>query len=137
MHQSIHPSIHYHQFIVNSSDRPVQQGALLLVKISRSHCLQLSCCVHSLYHPGAYLDLFYCVQVVCGLDHTLALSHTGEAYAFGDNSLCQLGRVGDMGVQTPDTTPHNWIIHDEDHAPIQFTKVALHMSPAFLSHVNF
>ena len=77
------------------------------------------------------------MQVVCGLDHTLAVSYTGEAYAFGDNSLCQLGRVGDMGVQTPDTTPHNWIIHDEDHAPIQFTKVALHMSPAFLWHVNF
>lgn len=71
------------------------------------------------------------LQVMCGLDHTLALSQTGKAYAFGDNSLCQLGRVGNMGVQTPDTNPDNWIIHDEDHAPILFTKVVWPVSSAF------
>lgn len=69
------------------------------------------------------LHLCDCLQVVCGLDHTLALSQAGRAYAFGDNSLSQLGRAGSMGVQTPDTTCQDWILHDEDHEPIHFTKV--------------
>lgn len=81
-------------------------------------------CLSRLYHLAAALYQHDCVQVVCGLDHTLAVSQTGVTYAFGDNSLCQLGRVGNMGVQTPSTTPHDWIIHDEAHEPIQFTKVA-------------
>lgn len=64
-----------------------------------------------------------CLQVVCWLNHTLALSQAGGAYAFGDNSLCQLGRAGSMGVQTPHTTSQDGIVHDEDHEPIHFTKV--------------
>lgn len=86
--------------------------------------------LQSLVHAG-YISLAaelyqhdHCVQVVCGLDHTLALSQSGIAYAFGDNSLSQLGRAGNMGVQTPDITPHDWIIHDEESEPIHFTKVA-------------
>lgn len=71
---------------------------------------------------------------MCGLDHTLALSQTGTAYAFGDNSLCQLGRVGNMGVQTPTTTTaDDWIIHDEDHEPILFTKVVWPVSLAMMT----
>ena len=64
------------------------------------------------------------LQIVCGLDHTLALSHSGQAYAFGDNSLCQLGRSGSMGLQTPNTSAADWVIHDEDKEVIIFTKVA-------------
>ena len=70
-----------------------------------------------------FYDCMTALQVVCGLDHTLALSQAGRAYAFGDNSLCQLGRAGNMGVQTPDTTCQDWIVHDEDREPICFTKV--------------
>ncbi|KAL3146508.1 hypothetical protein ABBQ32_000759 [Trebouxia sp. C0010 RCD-2024] len=74
--------------------------------------------------PAELLSDSHIKQVVCGLDHTLALSQSGIAYAFGDNSLSQLGRAGNMGVQTPDITPHDWIIHDEESEPIHFTKVA-------------
>ncbi|CAM6117842.1 unnamed protein product [Calypogeia fissa] len=31
-------------------------------------------------------------QVACGMDHSLALTETGNLYSFGDNSLGQLGR---------------------------------------------
>ena len=98
--------------------------------------LKLDCCEHiscQCCSSAAVVGQYDCLQVVCGLDHTLALSQTGKAYAFGDNSLCQLGRVGNMGVQTPDTTPDSWIIHDEDRAPILFTKVVWPVSLAFLS----
>ena len=103
----------------------------VLLSSSVSH-LQLQGLLRAVYTTlAAVLYQHDCVQVVCGLDHTLALSQTGVAYAFGENSLCQLGRVGNMGVQTPDTTPHDWIVYDEDHQPIHFTKVAAYGACSF------
>ena len=63
-------------------------------------------------------------QIVCGLDHTLALARGGEAYAFGDNSLDQLGRSGSMGVHMPQTNRADWLIRDEDNQVLHFTKVS-------------
>ena len=63
------------------------------------------------------------VQVVCGLDHTLAVADNGKAFAFGDNSLHQLGRVGSMGVQPSSADVDTWIVRDEDGADIEFAKV--------------
>ena len=57
------------------------------------------------------------------MDHTLAVAQDGQVYAFGDNSLCQLGRAGSMGVQAPSADPAEWIIRDEDGDNITFTKV--------------
>lgn len=39
-----------------------------------------------------------CLQVVCGFDHTLVLAQDGSLFAFGDNSLCQLGRPSQAQV---------------------------------------
>ena len=64
------------------------------------------------------------LQIACGLDHTLALSQSGQAYAFGDNSLCQLGRTGSKGLLGPNTVAADWVIRDEDREIIHFTKVA-------------
>lgn len=65
--------------------------------------------------------------MACGLDHTLAVAQNGQVYAFGDNSLCQLGRGGSMGVQAPSADPDAWIIRDEDGHSTAFTKVGAHL----------
>ncbi len=64
-----------------------------------------------------------CAQVACGLDHTLAVAQNGQVYAFGDNSLCQLGRAGSMGVQETSADAAAWILRDKEGADIIFTKV--------------
>ena len=62
-------------------------------------------------------------QVACGLDHTLAVAQNGQVYAFGDNSLCQLGRAGSMGVHETNADADAWILRDKEGADIIFTKV--------------
>ena len=64
------------------------------------------------------------MQVACGLDHTLVLTDHGQAYAFGDNSLCQLGRKGSMSSAEADTDPKGWLIKDEDGNDVTFAKVS-------------
>lgn len=63
------------------------------------------------------------MQIACGSDHTLAVSCEGHAYAFGDNSLGQLGCQGNMGVQCNDLDPQQWIIKDEEGSNLVFSKV--------------
>lgn len=76
-------------------------------------------------HTSGLRSSCYNLQIACGSDHTLALSQNGHAYAFGDNSLGQLGREGAMGVQTKDLDPQQWIIKDEEGADLQLAKVPL------------
>ena len=61
--------------------------------------------------------------MVCGLDHTLAVARNGQVYAFGDNSLCQLGREGSMGVHPASADITGWLIRDSDGSDITFAKV--------------
>lgn len=63
------------------------------------------------------------MQIACGSDHTLAVSREGLAYAFGDNSLGQLGCQGSMGVQHHDRDPQQWIIKDGEGSNLLFSKV--------------
>jgi len=78
--------------------------------------------VRQLLMPVCQVTFVVLMQVVCGLDHTLAVSGSGKVYAFGDNSLCQLGRAGSMGVQMG-ADPDAWIIQDEEGHDITFAKV--------------
>ncbi len=75
-------------------------------------------------------------QVACGLDHTLAVAQNGQVYAFGDNSLCQLGRAGGMGVQETSADAAAWIVRDEEGADIIFTKVHTYYRNAVGSPVH-
>lgn len=75
-------------------------------------------------------------QVACGLDHTLAVAQNGQVYAFGDNSLCQLGRAGSMGVQETSADAAAWIVRDKKGADIIFTKVHTYCSHAVSSPVH-
>jgi len=75
----------------------------------------------------------FSAQVACGLDHTLAVAQNGQVYAFGDNSLCQLGRTGSMGVQETSPDAAGWIVRDREGADIIFTKVHTYCSHAVSS----
>ncbi|DBA88888.1 hypothetical protein WJX79_001006 [Trebouxia sp. C0005] len=74
--------------------------------------------------PADLLSPVQIKQVACGLDHTVAVAQNGQVYAFGDNSLCQLGRAGGMGVQETSADAAAWIVRDKEGADIIFTKVA-------------
>ena len=50
-------------------------------------------------------------QVACGDDHTLALSRDGSLFAFGDNSLGQLGSKRSSGTASSDVL--RWLVRNE------------------------
>lgn len=52
--------------------------------------------------PGATGSV---VQVASGSDHTLAVTSTGQLYAFGENDYGQLGIGTNSGTTTPNPTP--------------------------------
>ena len=64
------------------------------------------------------------MQVLCGLDHTLVVAQTGEVFAFGDNSLSQLGRDGSMGIEGASGEPQDWVVKDEDGEITLFAKAS-------------
>jgi alpha-tubulin suppressor-like RCC1 family protein len=45
------------------------------------------------------------VQIAAGFSHSLALTSTGQLYAFGSNEFGQLGNPGHAGTTTPTPTP--------------------------------
>jgi hypothetical protein len=44
-------------------------------------------------------------EIAAGADHSLALTSTGQLYAFGDNRYGELGNATDNGTDTPNPTP--------------------------------
>jgi alpha-tubulin suppressor-like RCC1 family protein len=52
--------------------------------------------------PGASGQV---VQVAAGYEHSLALTSTGQLYAFGGNRYGQLGKATNAGTGTPNPTP--------------------------------
>lgn len=52
--------------------------------------------------PGATGSV---AQVASGTDHTLAVTSTGQLYAFGENDCGQLGIATNSGTTTPNPTP--------------------------------
>lgn len=61
-------------------------------------------------------------QVACGDDHSLALSTDGSLFAFGDNSLGQLGSKRPLGTASSDVL--RWLVRNEHHQLLRCRKVA-------------
>ena len=94
----------------------------------------LSRCVWSPKKIGA-LSGVNVRQVACGMDFSLALSSEGTVFAFGDNSLGQLGKQQPGPLSNE---PDAWIVSDRDGAPLQATKASswLIANEAFQSTVG-
>lgn len=60
-------------------------------------------------------------QVACGDDHSLALSTDGSLFAFGDNSLGQLGSKRPLGTASSDVL--RWLVRNEHHQLLRCRKV--------------
>lgn len=73
--------------------------------------------------------------MVCGLDHTLFVSHTGDLFSIGDDSLGQLGRASHpKGLDDDDRlvaatgcgTAHaleEWMVRDATEKPLSVLRV--------------
>src|SRR5262249_23041585 len=45
------------------------------------------------------------IQIAAGAQHSLALTSSGQLYAFGDNETGQLGNATNVGTNNPNPTP--------------------------------
>lgn len=70
------------------------------------------------------------LQVVCGADHTLAVTSDNQLLSFGDNSLQQLGRrtAEPPGIHTTAPEPLSWVVTHANGTTLPVTKVRLQES---------
>ncbi|KAK9831040.1 hypothetical protein WJX74_000897 [Apatococcus lobatus] len=65
-------------------------------------------------------------QVVCGADHTLAVTSDNQLLSFGDSSLQQLGRSAEELPGSLASTPEasSWLVNNADGSSLPICKVA-------------
>ena len=68
------------------------------------------------------------MQVACGMDFSLAVAESGTVFAFGDNSLGQLGRPPG-NRDNASSAAEDWILKDAGGSPLLVTKVSVSIQP--------
>ena len=63
------------------------------------------------------------MQVACGMDFSLAMAESGTVFAFGDNSLGQLGRPPGSRDEAS-CVAEDWILKDATGSPLLVSKVS-------------
>lgn len=109
--KNIFTRLHYNHYAVSGMQSPLNfmqclEWLLLLILHSIAIVRSNDCTIYRLYiaiwySPCVCSYLLCCMQIACGIAHTLVVTDDGKLYTWGYNSYGQLGNGSKSLSQTP------------------------------------